>query len=675
MSQTYRLSPVVSGAALMLAVSFAMAAGTSYADETKASANDKPVEVVVTGSGYKVSKDALMSHVDILTRDQIDQKPAAGLGDLLAYLPGIRSSSFAPGASRPMIRGLDGFRVLVLANGMGSVDVSALSPDHAVPSSPTEAKRIEILRGPSALAYGGNAIGGIVNVIDDRIPSQAPDKGYEGTLALQGSTADKGLQGAFNIKAGKGPWVFTFDAFRHKTSDYSIPVPAQTLATTEAAGEAPDTSTKQHNSYQDMKNLGAGISYIGDFGYAGISYKTTDYNYGTAIDSDVSIDLHQTRWDAQSQINLNWLGFNKLDTSAGYSDYHHAEIEDGNLGTQFFSKGSEFRSALVRDGQGLWSGTVGVSALKRDFEALGDEAFVPSTTTKQAGIFSQYRYDTGVWGAEGGLRFDNTKLTSAKTNFDRDFNAVSASAGAFYRPSDHSFVGLSVTRSERAPSDVELLADGPHDGTGQFIIGNPNFRTEVGTSLELAGHMLVDAENRFAIDAHIYTSHFDNFIDLRPTGDVEDDLPVFQYVQTNANLYGLEVEANTKLFDVANQAIKLNVAYDYVHGQTSIGPVVRIPPQALTLKLESIGGNWDSYLEVRGVDARKSRLAAFETATDGYVTVNLFTSYKLPTLPNTSVFAEVRNLGDVEMREATSSTKDSVVEPGRNFRLGLVYNF
>lgn len=647
-----------------------LATGAAHADEP---VPDQPTEVVITGSGYRISKDALMSHVDILTRDQIDQKPAAGLGDLLAYLPGIRSSSFAPGASRPMIRGLDGFRVLVLNNGMGVVDVSALSPDHAVPSSPTEAKRIEVLRGPSALAYGGNAIGGIVNVIDDRIPSQAPAKGYEGTVALQGSSVDQGLQGAFDIKAGKGPWVFTFDAFKHKTSDYSIPVPAETLAFTEAAGEAPDTSTKQHNSFQDMKNVGAGVSYIGDFGFVGLSYKKTDYLYGTAIDSGVSIDLHQTRWDARGAFNLNWAGFNRLDASAGYSDYDHAEIEDGALGTQFLSKGSEFRTALIRDGQGKWSGTVGLSGLKRDFEAIGDEAFVPSTTTKQAGVFSQYRYDDGAWGLEGGARVDDTRLTSAATAYDKDFNTLSASFGGFYRPSDHSFVGLSLTRSERAPSDVELLADGPHAGTSQFIIGDPDFRTEIGYSLELTGHVVIDHDNRFAIDAHVYTSHFDNFIDLRPTGAVDDDLPVFQYVQTDADLYGLEIEANTRLFTLGAQAIALDVSYDYVHGQTSIGPIIRIPPQALTLKLESKGGKWDSYFEVRGVDARKDRLAAFETPTGGYVTANIFTSYKIR--PDTSLFAEVRNIGDVEMREATSSTKDAVVDPGRNLRVGLVYNF
>ncbi|ESQ90870.1 TonB-dependent receptor [Asticcacaulis benevestitus] len=660
----------------LLLGSFSLLALTSVAHaEDAAPANDKPTEVVITGSGYKINKDALMSHVDILTRDQIDQKPAQGLGDMLAYLPGIRSSSFSPGASRPIIRGLEGFRVLVLNNGMGMVDVSALSQDHAVPSDPTEARRIEVLRGPSALAYGGNAIGGVVNVIDDRIPTQAPAKGYEGTVALQGSTVDEGLQGAFNIKAGKGPWIFTFDAFDHKTQDYNTPVPPQLLSYSEAAGEAPDTRSKQTNSAQDMRNIGAGVSYVGDFGFAGVSYKDTDYTYGTAIEQDVNIRLHQERWDARAGINLNWLGFNRLDASAGYSDYNHAEYEGADIGTQFLSKGEEFRAALVRDGQGKVSGTVGVSALKRDFEAIGEEAFVPSTTTKQNGLFSQYRYDSGQWGVEGGARVDQTTITSNETGFNRDFDTVSASLGSFYRPSAHTFVGLSLTRSERAPADVELLANGPHAATGQFIIGNPDFKTEVGYSLELTGHLMSSENQRFSLDAHVYTSHFDNFIDLRDTGTTEDSMPVFQYVQTNADIYGLELEGNARLGERWGQAFNLNLAYDYTHGDTDIGPVVRIPPQALTLKLESKGGTWDSYAEVRTVDARKSRLGTFETPTEGYTTVNVFTSYKLPETPNVSLFAEVRNLGDVEMREATSSTKDAVVEPGRNLRVGLVYNF
>lgn len=650
---------------------FAMAPAVHAQDQAgdkappPATNDDKPVEVVITGAGYHVTKDSLMSHIDVLSRAELDQKAASGIGDTLAYMPGIRSSSFAPGASRPMIRGLDGFRVLVLNNGMGVVDVSALSPDHAVPSSPTEAKRVEVLRGPSALAYGGNAIGGVVNVIDDRIPNQAPADGLEGTFAAQASSADSGVQAAINLKTGKGPWVFTFDAFRHTSQDYSTPVPP-TLSPA-------DTRDHQTNSATDMRNVGAGFSYVGEHGYGGLSYKTTDYTYGVAVNDDVEIELHQQRWDARAQHDIAFAGFTRLDAAAGYSDYHHAEIEDGHIGTQFFSTGSEARLALVRDNVGKVSGTIGISGFDRDFRAVGDEAFVPSTATSQAGIFTQYRYDAGPWGIEGGVRFDKTSLSSV--GFARDFNTASGAVGGFYRPNDHGFIGLSLTRSERAPSEVELLANGPHEGTEQFILGDAAFKTEVGSSLELTGHWLIDSDNRFAVDAHIYASHFDRFIDLRPTGDSEDGLQVFQYVQTDADLHGLELEANTRLFDWRGQTFKLDASYDYVHGETAIGPVVRIPPQALTLKLESAGGGWKSYAEVRGVAARDKDLAAFETPTDGYVTVNLFTSYKLPQMSGATVYAELRNATDAEMREATSATKDSVVDPGRSLRVGLTWNF
>ncbi|WP_031237538.1 TonB-dependent receptor [Asticcacaulis sp. AC460] len=636
-----------------------------HAEDLAEAPQDSQEEVVITGSGYRVTKDAVMSHVDVMTRAELGQKPAGGIGDTLAYRPGIRSSGFAPGASRPVIRGLEGFRVLVLNNGMGAVDVSSLSPDHAVATSPTEAKRIEVLRGPSALAYGGNAIGGVVNIVDDRIPSQAALKPVEGTLTAQASSVDQGLQGSLNLKTGTGPWVFTVDAFKRTSEDYDTPV-APSL-------DPADTRTRQTNSATDMRNLGAGVSYIGDKGYGGLSYKTTDYTYGVAVNDAVEIDLHQARWDARGQVAVNLAGFNRLDAAVGYSDYHHAEIEDGEIGTQFFSKGSEARFALVRDSVGKVSGTLGVSGFDRDFQAVGGEAFVPSTRTSQAGLFTQYRYDAGVWGIEGGVRVDRTSISA--DGFDRDFDAVSASVGGFYRPNDHGFIGLALTRAERAPSEVELLADGPHEGTGEYVIGDAGFRIETGSSLELTGHWLIDHDNRFAVDAHVFASRFDHFIDLRPTGAEEDGLPVFQYVQTDADLYGLELEASTRLFDWRGQTVRMEAAYDYVHGETGLGPVVRLPPQALTVKLESAGPRWKSHLEVRGVADRDAELGDFETATQGYVTVNLFTSYKLSSLSGATVYAEVRNLTDAEMREATSATKDLVVGPGRNVRAGLVWNF
>ncbi len=636
-------------------------------------------EVVITGRGYAVKKDAVMSSVDVLSRAEIAEKPAQGLGDMLAYLPGIRSTSFAPGASRPVIRGLEGFRVLVLNNGVGAVDASALSPDHAVATEPLEARRIEVLRGPSALIYGGNAIGGIVNIIDDRIPSTPAANGFEGRITAQASSVDDGRQLGVGGKAGKGPLVFAFDYAKRQSEDYDTPVGPESRFLTEQEGEAPDTRTVQENSATDLESYGAGASWIGDFGFAGLSVKQTDTHYGVPGHSHegaeeegpVSIGLKQTRYDFRSDIKLAFAGFNRLTADAGYSNYEHTEFEGEETGTRFLSDGSEYRLTLVRDGAGPVSGTIGITGLNRDFEAIGAEAFVPSTETRQAGVFAQYRYDSGKWGVEGGARVDRTELTSE--GFARDFDALSASLGAFYRPSHHAFAGISLTRSERAPSDAELLADGPHMATAQYVVGNPNFDTEVGQSLELTGHLMVDEHNRFQVDAHLYASRFDNFIDLKATGAETDGMPVFQYVQTDADIWGVELEADTRLFDWRRQTISLNLAYDYVRGSSDLGPIARIPPQSLTARLESAGDAWHSHIEVRAVAARDDRLAEMETPTDGYTMVNLFTSYRIK--PGLSLFAEVRNAGDAEIREATSATKDFVVGAGRSLRMGVNYSF
>jgi iron complex outermembrane receptor protein len=646
-------------------------------------------EVVITGRGYAVQKDAVMSSVDVISRAEIAEKPAQGLGDMLAYLPGIRSTSFAPGASRPVIRGLEGFRVLVLNNGMGAVDASALSPDHAVSTEPLEARRIEVLRGPSALIYGGNAIGGIVNIIDDRIPTTPAANGVEGRIAAQVSSVDNGKQLGLGAKAGSGPLVFALDYAKRKSDDYDTPTGPESRYLTDLEGEAPDTRTFQENSAADMESYGAGLSWIGDFGFAGLSVKQMDTRYGVPGHSHegehegeeegegeggegpVTIGLEQTRYDFRSDIKLKVAGFNRLTADAGYSDYAHTEFEGEETGTRFLSNGSEYRLTLVRDGVGKVSGTVGLTGLDRNFQAIGDEAFVPSTETRQTGVFAQYRYDSGAWGVVGGARLDRTELTS--DDFARDFDTVSASLGGFYRPSHHAFAGVSLTRSERAPSDAELLADGPHMATGQFVVGNRDFATEVGQSLEFTGHMTVDEHNRFQVDAHVYASRFDNFIDLRPTGTEVEGMPVFQYIQTDADLWGFELEADTRLFNWRAQTISLNLAYDFVRGTSDLGPIARIPPQSLTARLESAGDAWRSHIEVRAVDARDDRLAELETPTEGYTMVNLFTSYRIR--PGLSVFGELRNAGDVEIREATSATKDIVVGAGRSLRVGVNYSF
>lgn len=652
--------------------------------------DEEITEIVVTGTAYGVSKDALMSNVDVLSRAAIDQKPAQGLGDMLASLPGVRSSAFAPGASRPVIRGLDGFRVLLLNNGMGAIDASAVSPDHATATDPVEAQRIEVLRGPSALIYGGNAIGGIVNIIDDRIASTPAKNGVEGRFTAQASSVDNGKQLGLNVKTGQGPWVFTADALKRKSDDYETPVGPESRRLTDAEGEEPDTGDHQLNSAVDLSAYGAGLSYVGDFGFAGLSVKHTDTLYGVPGHSHgdeehdheeedheheeegpVTIGLKQTRYDFRSSFNIGFAGFNKLTADAGYTDYEHTEFEGDEVGTRFLSDGYEARVNLIRQKMGDVSGAVGFNLLERNFEAIGAEAFVPSSTTKEFGAYAQSRLDKGTWGIEGGLRGDRKEITSA--GFSKDFDNLSGSLGGFWKPSDHSFFGLSVTRSERAPSDVELLADGPHAGTGAYEIGDATLDSEVGYSLEATGHWQMDHHSAFSFDAHLYSSKFDNFIDLRPTGDTEDGLPVYRYVQTDADFWGFELEGGVNLWNRGAQTVRLDLAYDFVRGKSDLGDIARIAPPAVTATLGYDGERWKSHVEVRHVTAADEHLAEFETPTDAYTAVNVFGSYWVN--PKVSVFAELRNATDEEIREHTSVQKDIMVGAGRNLRAGLTYRF
>lgn len=654
---------------------------------------DEVTEIIVTGTVYGVSKHALTSNVDVLTRHHLSEKPAQGLGDLLAGLPGVRSSNFAPGASRPVIRGLDGFRVLVLNNGMGSVDASAMSPDHAVGTDPLEAQRVEVLRGPSALIYGGNAIGGVVNIIDDRIATTPVKNGVEGRATAQVSSGNNGKQLGVNAKIGDGPVVVTFDVLRRKSDDYETPVGPESRYLTDLEGEEPDTARRQGNSGVDLKNYGAGISFVGASGFVGLAVKKTDSRYGVpghvhaheedAHDHDhdhdheehgddgVTIGLKQTRYDVRSGLDVAFAGFNRIEVDAGYTDYQHTEYEGHEVGTQFFSEGYEVRANLIRRQMGALSGAVGLSLSERDFEAQGDEAFVPSSTTKDAGIYGQFRWDREVWGLEGGVRVD--RKTVSATGFSRDFDNLSVSAGSFWRPNDHAFFGLSLTRSERAPSDVELLANGPHVGTGAYEVGDVTLNSEVGTSLELTGHWTADEHTAFTIDAHIFASRFDDYIDLRPTGAEEDHLPVYQFIQTDADFHGFELEVGRDLWSRGAQSLRFEATYDYVRGKSDLGNVARISPSALTGRLEYEGVKWRSQVEVRHVRDADKHLAEFETGTDGYTLVNLFAAYHIA--PSVSLFGEVRNVGDVEIREHVSVQKHRVVGAGRSLRTGLVYRF
>ncbi|MCR5878970.1 TonB-dependent receptor [Phenylobacterium sp. J367] len=387
----------------------ALAALSSPAFAATADSEKDLSEVVVTAAPYPISIGSATTSVNILKREALDTAPVGGLGDVLTGVPGVRSTFFGPGASRPVIRGLAGPRVLVLSNGLGQVDASALSPDHAVATDPQEAERIEVLRGPSALAYGGSAIGGIVNVIDNRI-ARDPVDGLRGRVLASGSTVDDGRMVSGSLQAGTGPWVVSLDGVRRETDDYEVPTTPESKRQMEADGEewAGPADSIVENTSTELTSYGGGLTYVGENGFLGLSVKRTETTYGVpghahghedehgheedhedgeAHEEDeeapVSIDLKQTRYDLRGEHRINLGPFEKLRFAGGYADYTHVELEGGAPATRFFSEGWEGRLELVQPERDGWNGAVGFQALSRDFDAEGEEALVPKTRTKE----------------------------------------------------------------------------------------------------------------------------------------------------------------------------------------------------------------------------------------------------------------------------------------------------
>lgn len=637
-------------------------------------------EIVVTAP-LEGSRIESLQGAEILRRDDIVAQLNGGLGDTLDATPGISTTFFGAGASRPIIRGLGEDRVRVLQNGIGAIDASTASPDHAVTSDGLDAERIEVLRGAAALAFGGNAIGGVVNVIDQSIPMRAADGvSFDGLAAY--SSVDEGAQGAARLGFGAGDLAFTLNASARDTDPYDTPL-----------GEA-------LNQWTSVRSYGGGASLVRDWGFAGVAVKQVADEYGL-LPEDPSepgghIELEQTRIESRGDFNVDFGPFYRLDYGVQRSDYQHTEFEgDGAPGTRFTSEGWEARfEAHHRDER--HQGALGLQATDVDFSAVGDEAFITATNTRDVGVFALERYDLGRWGLEGGLRYERRE-TDNVTFGGRDFDNVSGSFGAFMRPAEGWFVGATVAHTERAPTAIELFSDGPHLATANYEVGDPSLAQETALSFEMSARY---ASDRISFEANIFAIDFSDYIALVERGDVfwldeitdtsgfapdasdpgipvdAQVLPVFNFVQQDASFVGGEIAVRARLFDIGGFSVSGDAAFDLVNAEfDGGGHPPRIPPRSLTLGLEAENEFWSARLEA--VDtAEQNRLAAFETETDGYTFVNAGLSWK----PQGDAGAwtlrlDGRNLTDELGRVHSSFLKDELPLPGRNFRLTVLTNF
>jgi iron complex outermembrane recepter protein len=638
--------------------------------------------VIITATPFENRSELDMTQpVSVLQGDDLRRKREASLGDTLSRELGVTSSSFGPAAGRPIIRGLDGPRIRTLENGIGTLDLSSVSPDHAVTAESLNASQIEILRGPATLLYGSGASGGVVNVVNRRIPDQLFSS-PKGNFEVRGNTATVERSGAFNASGSVGRTSWTIDAFKRKTDDYRIPGRAN-----ENDLDSPKGVVR--NSAIDSDGVSLGGSFIGERGFAGVSVSHLENKYGVPSPEGSKIDLKQTRYNMSGELNQPLRGFEKLKVRLGYNDYKHNEIENtGEIATRFKNKGLESRIELLHAPVKKWQGVFGFHLQNRDFSALGEEAVVPVTKSNSAGLFLVEERNWNRWRLELGGRIERaTQDPHASTNPSRAYNLYNVSAGTLWKFKDGYGLGMSATRGQRAPTTEELYTEGAHRGTATFQRGDVNLSSETTNNIDIS---LNKRAGWVRWKFNMFHSWIDNYIfmqgeDINGDGiaDRSDDRGILNpngeflvqnFVQTGAKFYGAEAEA---IFTLRPDTIDLRLFADYVHGRLDNGGnVPRITPPRFGLELNQRMGPLTANISAIHV-MRQNRVAEFETATPGYTLVNIDASYRIwkTNSGGLNFFMQGKNLLNEEMRVHTSFLKDFAPLAGRAIVAGLRGNF
>jgi len=666
--------------------------------------DDRPAakldELLVTAARFDQTLFQQVQPATVLKGKDLQLKLQPTLGETLNNEPGVSSTSFGPGASRPIIRGLGEDRVRILQNGTSLLDVSNVSPDHAVATDPLSIRSVEVVRGPATLLYGPNTMGGVINVIDDRTPTERFTGTYpSGKFETSVGSADELFSQSGALTWGAGPLVFHLDGFNRETSDIEIPGYARSAekrnsdplppGVEEARGELPNSATESQGG-------ALGGSYVWDGGVLGFSYSGVDSNYGTVGEPDVTIDLRQRRWDMRGAVYGPAAWIKEIDFKLGYSDYEHTEFEGADAGTKFLIDGYNGRIELLHEKTGLLEGAFGVEAQQSDFSALGAEAFLPPVDSRVTSAFFFEEIPLDSVRLQLGARYDyQTHDTETNALFgpgmSRDFDAFSSSMGVVFTPGEDYAFALSAGYAQRPPTYVELFANGPHVATGIFEIGDQDLGTEDSISLDLS---VRKRTGRVTGSISGFYYRFDDFINLSPTGAVDpvDNLPIYAYQPVGADFYGGEIEATFHLLEpveasslkdskekipARDERLDLILRADYVRAEDrDRGEALpRIPPFRMSAALDYERGPFGARLEGQYA-AEQDRHADGELPTDAYFLVNASVSYELKLgAVDTTIYLKGVNLTDEEARQSTSFLKDVAPLAGRGVVMGLRAEF
>lgn len=658
----------------------ALLAGSAQAQE----ADHTLAPVTVTGNPLGAPEVA--APVVRLEREELLLRTQATLGDTLEGTPGVSSTHFGPNASRPVIRGLDGDRIRILDNGGASQDVSGLSYDHAVTIEPMLVDRVEVLRGPATLLYGGSAVGGVVNVIDNRIqrePLFDAAGGVSGQADAALASGNQEQSGAVRLDAGTQRYTLHADGMSRNTQDVAVPIE---LSCTR--GGVTTTARRLCNSASQSWGGALGGTLYFERGYLGAALSTYDTNYGTVAQDEVTIAMRSTRLALEGELRGLSGALQSLKAQYSNSDYRHTEFDAGVAGTLFKSQGQELRLQARQAPWGALDGVLGLQADYGEFSADGDEAFAPYSRTRQAAAFAHEELAMGWGKLSAGARLESVQVDSLGhptlsrfTPASRGFAPLSTALGAVWNLAPTWQLSSNLSWSERAPKDYELYADGVHVATNVYEVGNAELARERASNVDVGLQWKRGADSA---GVQAFMNEFGNYISLEPTGQQitvnGTAYPVYQYTPVQARFTGLEAQGTLRLLE-RGQTLDLLLRGDLVRADNlSTGqPLPRIAPVRVGASLLWSQGPWGTRL---GVDqyAAQDRVPDGQLATAGYTLWNAALSYRTRLSSSQLLwYARLDNLGDALAYSSTSiltqTAPGRVPLAGRSVKAGLQLTF
>ena len=652
---------------------------TSYAEEIS--------EISAPAVDVEETKEATFPGTDFnLNGRELSIRREATLGETLNDVPGVTSSYFGPNASRPILRGMEGERAQIMQNGTSVLDASSASPDHAIGVDPMVAEQIEIVRGPASLIYGGGNVGGVINVTDHRIPKESLD-GMIGRGEAKYGGADNERSGVAVVDVGNGRFAIHADAYQRLTDDLKIPK--------SAAQNLINDGYAQHTNNGRLLNSGAetnggalGASLTFEEGYAGISFAQANNFYGTVAEPNVKIDMRNDRWDFASEIFNPNVMITRAKFLLTHTEYQHQEIDGGIVGTTFSNRGNEGRIEATHTKLGDLSGSIGAQFSDTQSQAIGEEAFMPSTQTKKQGIYLYEEMPMGKVLLSGAARLDYSQISSA--GGDRfgpsahvSFAPTNIAVGGQYAMDSAWSINLNFSHAERAPAATELFAHGAHIATNQYMLGNSQLSNEISNNFEVR---LNWKTAKHSASFSTYYNRFSNFITGFNTGCWVNELgnnSNCAYSQNNytlsetqikgvpAEFKGVEAQGKFRIYEGQGD-LDLNLRGDYLQAndRETGKPLPRIAPMRIgagfDYQLDRLHGNLDVLHAFK-----QDRLAAQETSTGAYTLVNATLSYQFKSAFHLEAFAKARNLLNEDIRDHSSYLKEIAPMGGRSLLLGI----